>query len=151
MAVLSPSAVERWYVGAPGGARYVDTLYTVSVVLITVGAVKVMDGMMIAHRSTCVAPSEGLYPLSSSVVSVVLLTVVTMKVLNGLVWWLLMNMTATDGRSHGRSRITGPMTPTDRGMKTRTVATQSMCTYKRKRLTPIFEWIEDRRDGVWID
>ena len=151
MAVLSPSAVEKWYVGASGGARYVDTLYIVSVVMFTVGAVKVMDGMMISHRPTCVAPSEGLYPLSSSVVGVVLLTVVTMKVLNGMVWWWLKSVTATDGRSHTGSCTTGSMTPTDRGMKTRTVATQSMCTYKRKRQTPRFEWIQDRRDGVWID
>ena len=155
MAVLSPSAVERWYVGASGGVRYVDTLYTVYVVLITVGAVKVLDGMMISRVPTCVAPSQGLYPLTSSVVSVVLLTVVTMKVLNGLVWWWLKYVTATSHstgkRSKTRARSTGPLTPTDRRMETRTVATQSMCTYKWKWKKPEFKWIEGNGDGVWID
>ncbi len=36
--------------------------------------------------------------------------------------------------------------------KTRTVATQSMCTYRRKLATPRFEWIVPRgEDGAWID
>ena len=38
------------------------------------------------------------------------------------------------------------------GPKTRTVTTQSMCTYKRKMATPRFEWIEQRgEDGAWSD
>ena len=33
----------------------------------------------------------------------------------------------------------------------RTVATQSMCTYRRKLATPRFEWISPRHeDGVWV-
>ena len=133
-----------------------DTLYTVYVVLITVGVMKVVDGMMLSRVPTCVAPSQGLYPLTSLVVSVVLLTVVTMKVLNGLVWWWLKSVTATSHSTEKRSRPRArsnvrPKTPTDRGLTTRTVATQSMCTYKRKWHVPRFEWIEDQRDGVWID
>ena len=132
-----------------------DTLYTVYVVLITVGAVKVLDGMMISRVPTCVAPSQGLYPLTGSVVSVVLLTVATMKVLNGLVLWWLKYVTATSHstgkRSKTRARSTGPLTPTDRRMETRTVATQSMCTYKWKWKKPEFKWIEGSGDGVWID
>ena len=35
-------------------------------------------------------------------------------------------------------------------VSSRTVATQSMCTYRRKLTTPRFEWISPRNeDGVW--
>ena len=42
--------------------------------------------------------------------------------------------------------VKGPKT------NTRTVATQSMCTYRRKLATPRFEWIAPRgEDGAWVD
>ena len=64
-------------------------------------------------------------------VMVVLITVVISKGINVLPWL-------------NPFRRTGP--------KTRTVTTQSMCTYKRKMATPRFEWIEQRgEDEAWSD
>ena len=160
MAVLSPYVPGTWCGGAAGSVHYVVTSYTVSVVLITVGVVKVLDGMMIPRLPTCAASSESLYPMTSSMVGVVLLTVVILKVLNGLVWWWSRYVTATShitnrgSSTRARSRMSPHMTIefTDRRMTTRTVATQSMCTYRRKLATPVFEWIARMGDdGVWID
>ena len=71
------------------------------------------------------------FSVTTYTVTVVLITVVISKGINVLPWL-------------NPFRRTGP--------KTRTVTTQSMCTYKRKMATPRFEWIEQRgEDGAWSD
>ena len=101
MAVLSPRLSGTWYGSAAGSVRYLVTSYTVSVVLITAGAMKVIDGMVIQRSPTCAAPSQSLYPMTSSTVGVVLLSVTILKVLNGLVVWTAQ----TEGQVQGQVQV----------------------------------------------